>query len=91
MKTGLLTHEASFRTSVEDRARAKAMKTCNRARDSLDDVHRDHRPQRLACFPLISRERLSRKCVQAGMSCVRRQRPNRDCKFSRKAKRLLVH
>ena len=27
MKTGLLTHEASFRTSVEDRARAKAMKT----------------------------------------------------------------
>ena len=27
MKTGLLTLEASFRTSVEDRARAKAMKT----------------------------------------------------------------
>ena len=26
MRTGLLTHEASFRTSVEDRARAKAMK-----------------------------------------------------------------
>ena len=24
MKTGLLTHEASFRTSVEDRAHAKA-------------------------------------------------------------------
>jgi hypothetical protein len=27
MKTGLLTLEASFRTSVEDRARAKALKT----------------------------------------------------------------
>ena len=27
MKTGLLTLEASFRTSIEDRARAKAMKT----------------------------------------------------------------
>ena len=54
MKTGLLTHEASFRTSVEDRARAKA-RPCNRARDSLDDVHRGHRPQRLPSFPLISR------------------------------------
>ena len=56
MRTGLLTHEASFRTSVEDRARAKAMKTAIVLGTALMMfIATIGLNVWLSCFPLISR------------------------------------